>query len=251
MFSHTEYSLGSLKLGHLPRVAGVITSAQMLYEFCDYPRINCDAVEVRPDLMNLAPSSPEIINRCENIEADGFPVIYTPRLAAEGGQWQDEDEDRRPLFMSAIANLSAVDVELRSPLAKEVVNEAAMMGKTAIVSFHDFDQTPSLEELKDIIARIHDLGRAVIKIATMINAPEDIERLALLLQENSTSPMCVLGMGPEGRRTRIDFPKLGSCLTYGYIDNPSAPGQHSCRDLVSELRHAVPEYDAELVSKGR
>ena len=46
-------------------------------------------------------------------------------------------------------------------------------------------------------------------------------------------------MGPLGPQTRIDFPKLGSCLTYGYLDAPVAPGQVSARELMRQLMTAA------------
>jgi len=46
----------------------------------------------------------------------------------------------------------------------------------------------------------------------------------------------VIGMGEAWKQTRLSFPKLGSCLTYGYLDKPTAPGQESAAELVRQLR---------------
>jgi 3-dehydroquinate dehydratase len=43
-------------------------------------------------------------------------------------------------------------------------------------------------------------------------------------------------MGDAWKQTRIAFPKLGSCLAYGYLDKPTAPGQVSAAELVRQLR---------------
>jgi 3-dehydroquinate dehydratase len=42
-------------------------------------------------------------------------------------------------------------------------------------------------------------------------------------------------MGPEGHATRAEFARLGSVLTYGYIDEAAAPGQPSAADLKQQL----------------
>ena len=42
-------------------------------------------------------------------------------------------------------------------------------------------------------------------------------------------------MGLLGPQTRVDFPKLGSCLTYGYLDTPVATGQVSARELMRQI----------------
>ena len=76
----------------------------------------------------------------------------------------------------------------------------------------------------------------VIKIATFTKTEEDVAVLRSLFDENCSVPLCALGMGPLGPQTRIEFPKLGSCLTYGYLDAPVAPGQVSARELMQQLR---------------
>ena len=50
--------------------------------------------------------------------------------------------------------------------------------------------------------------------------------------------LCVIGMGPDWAHTRVLFPQLGSCLTYGYLDKPTAPGQFSAAELTEKLQQA-------------
>ena len=47
--------------------------------------------------------------------------------------------------------------------------------------------------------------------------------------------VCVIGMGPKWTHTRVLFPKLGSCLAYGYLDHATAPGQMSAAELTRQL----------------
>jgi 3-dehydroquinate dehydratase len=47
-------------------------------------------------------------------------------------------------------------------------------------------------------------------------------------------------MGRAWSKTRIEFATLGSCLTYGYIDRPTAPGQMSAAVLVRRVSRALP-----------
>jgi len=56
------------------------------------------------------------------------------------------------------------------------------------------------------------------------------------LSRRGKQPLCVIGMGNAWKQTRVSFPKLGSCLTYGYLDQPTAPGQVSAAELVRQLR---------------
>ena len=40
-----------------------------------------------------------------------------------------------------------------------------------------------------------------------------------------------MGMGPLGKLSRLVLAKAGSCLNYGYLKTPNAPGQWSAEDL--------------------
>ena len=62
-----------------------------------------------------------------------------------------------------------------------------------------------------------------------------VATLRSLFHENCPAALCVMGMGALGPQTRVEFPKLGSCLTYGYLDAPVAPGQVSARELMRQL----------------
>ena len=41
---------------------------------------------------------------------------------------------------------------------------------------------------------------------------------------------------------RTLFPTLGSCLTYGYLDESAAPGQVAASELVEKLALLFPPY---------
>jgi 3-dehydroquinate dehydratase-1 len=131
-------------------------------------------------------------------------------------------------------HVAAVDIELNSSIALEVCKLAREAGKAAIVSFHDFSATPNLETLQAIVDQGKKVG-SIVKIVTLANTDRDVEILRTLLSKRS-SPLCVMGMGQHAAMTRVEFPKLGSCLTYGYLDKPLAPGQTSAAELFSQLR---------------
>ena len=201
-----------------------------------------DWVEIRLDM--VGPETPDWLAHARRIEAAGWPVLLTLRLAAEGGQWQLPDEERIQLLTAAVQGLTAIDVEARSPLAVGLCRQAAALGKTVIVSFHDFSGTPPLSELQARVDAMRAFPSAIPKLVTTVKRPGDCETLAALLAANWQRPLCVLGMGALGAATRVDLPASGSCLTYGFLDAPSAPGQFSARDLVARLRARLPAYDA-------
>ena len=227
-----QIRLGSLILGVVPRVVGTISQADTLARLGAGMERVCDIVEIRLDLIgsNVA----QWLEHAKAIEAQGFPVIVTIRLAHEGGQWTQPDEARLPLFEAALQHLSAADIELCSPSLEKVSALARRHQRALIVSYHDFAKTPSVDELRQVMRKAANSG-TVIKIATLTQTEEDVATLRELFTETCSVPMCLLGMGLLGSRTRTEFPRLGSCLTYGYLDAPVAPGQVSARELMEQL----------------
>ncbi|MGD0017173.1 MAG: type I 3-dehydroquinate dehydratase [Verrucomicrobiia bacterium] len=237
-----ETQLGGLPIGDAPRVVGTVSQADTLAKLAGAGTHDCDIVEVRLDLIGA--DTPGWLEQAKAIEAKGVPVIVTIRLANEGGKWTQPDEVRLPLFQAALQNLSAVDIEFRSPLLKKISALATRHQKALIVSHHDFQKTPAADELRQIIRKASDCG-TIVKIATLVQTDTDLAILRELLSEKWPVRICLLGMGSPangsqagklGPQTRTLFPKLGSCLTYGYLDVPVAPGQVHARELMQQLR---------------
>ena len=226
---------GSLILGLAPQVVGTVSQADTLARLAVGVERVCDIVEVRLDL--IGSDTANWLDQARAIEAQGFPVVLTIRLTGEGGQWTQPDAARLPLFEAALEHLSAADVELSSSSLEEVSAAARRRQRALIVSHHDFVRTPSAHELRQIVQKAADYG-TVVKIATFTQTEEDVATLRGLFTETCSASLCVLGMGPLGPQTRTEFPKLGSCLTYGHLDAPVAPGQVSAAELMQQLRGA-------------
>jgi 3-dehydroquinate dehydratase I len=224
---------GKFALGSIPRVVGTVSQAETLAQLAAVTNRDCDIVEIRLDL--IGSNTPRWMEHARAIETRGLPVVLTIRLVEEGGQWKQPDEERLPLFETALRNLTAVDIELRSPILKEVSALASRHECALIVSYHDFQQTPPIDELKRVMATAAKFG-SVVKIVTFTKTDEDVGVLRTLLHEKSSTPICVMGMGPLGPQTRVKFPKLGSCLAYGYLDVPVAPNQVPASDLMQQLK---------------
>ena len=217
-----------LVVGPAPRVVGTLSTLPP----------NCalagDIVEVRLDKMS--PPS-DWLQHCAALQSSGKPVLLTVRLRAEGGNWEADDEQRLEIYKEGLQELAAVDVELSSVISREVAREAARLKKASVISFHDFEKTPSLKELCAIVEQEHAIG-SIAKVSTMITQASDVEVLRSLLRRRWDKPICVIGMGQAWSETRIEFATLGSCLTYGYLDKPTAPGQKSAKELERRLRCA-------------
>lgn len=211
-----QIKFGPFTLGTMPHVVGTVSKPDTRIVAGD-----CDVVELRLDLAPLRPVD--------------VPSIATIRLANEGGQWNKPDADRLPLFETALRQCTAADIELRSVILDKVSELACRHQKALIVSYHDFEKTPPLSELRQVMTKAANYG-TVVKIATMTRTEDDLQTLRDVLKENCSAAVCVLGMGPLAARSREELPKLGSCLVYGYLDEPVAPGQPAARDLMQQIR---------------
>jgi 3-dehydroquinate dehydratase-1 len=223
---------GTLEVGTIPLVVGTLSTL----DFRD--DIASDIVEVRLDRMSR-PS--DWLARCKAIQSRGKPVLLTARLKAEGGAWENDDRARLSIFQEAVRELAAVDVELQSTFCRAVAEEAARFGKASVISFHDFQKTPPVKELRALVQKAHGIG-SIAKISTMIRQESDVAILRSLLAEPWPKPLCLIGMGEAWAKTRVEFPALGSCLTYSYLDGSAAPGQLQAADLVRRLKISVPAY---------
>ncbi|MCX7886009.1 MAG: type I 3-dehydroquinate dehydratase [Verrucomicrobiae bacterium] len=218
---------GPILLGLEPKVVGTISRRETLARPAEF---RCDVVEVRLDLIGA--DTPDWLEKTATIP---LPTIVTIRLASEGGRWMQSDESRWPLFEQALQKATTVDIEYRSALLRRVSDLACRLQKPLIISYHDFQKTPPLAELQQIVRTASNYG-TVVKIATLTETEADVATLRALFGEQCSASVCLLGMGPLGPRTRQEFPRLGSCFTYGYLDEPIAPGQVAASELMRQLK---------------
>ncbi|MBP7830770.1 MAG: type I 3-dehydroquinate dehydratase [Kiritimatiellae bacterium] len=224
--------IGPLAIGRIPRIVGTAVSAKTLDAAARIAWPAFDLLEIRADRMDA-----EWQRGARLLREAGIPLLLTVRSALEGGNWRGAEAKRKRLYLSNLGAVDAVDVEIRSRAMKTVARAARRRGRLVIGSFHDFDGTPSMAVLRRIVWRGRAAGAHVVKIATHLGSEADLDRLLDLLAE-SREPLCVLGIGPRGAAARVRLARAGSCLTYGYVDRPAAPGQPSCRDLARKLRRA-------------
>lgn len=214
-------------IGERPKVVAVLTSLEALERFVALKVKPCHLAEIRLDHIG-----PELdwVRHCRVIESSGTPVILTLRAAYEGGKWNGTEEERLTILERALPEISAVDVELKSGLAPKLTGRETQI----IASYHDFARTPKFEELRKIAREAFEQGD-IAKVSTMINSAGDVAVLEKLLAEKWPGPLCVIGMGELGVKTRTEFPRRGSCLTYGYFETSAAPGQLAAATLMERL----------------
>ena len=215
------------------QIVGSISSVDVLLRMARSRKLPFDIAEIRLDQMT--PSGGFWQAASQRLVERGVPVILTIRSASEGGGWRWSESARAALYELGLPYVSAVDIEVGSRIFRRVTESAHERDCVVIGSFHDFRGTPSKASLQRLAKRARRVGADIVKLATMIRKPGDVEVLSRVLSEEKGGPLCVIGMGDQGQESRIQLPREGSCLAYGYVGRSAAPGQLSCVELVAAL----------------
>lgn len=213
-----------------------------------------ELIEWRADFFDnvaVATETPGLLAEIREAAAD-IPLIFTLRTRREGGEAVElADDDIASLCVEVCQSGLAdfVDFEMSAPEAhiREVL-EAARENETQVVlSYHNFEETPVLEDLLDNFARAEALGGDVAKVAVM---PRDLDDVLVLLQatlratRETDLPLISMSMGELGAFTRAVGWYFGSAVTFAAGRQSSAPGQFAVddlRNLVETLaRHQAP-----------
>lgn len=100
-----------------------------------------------------------------------------------------------------------------------------------LLSFHDYQQTPSDDDLGELFAYMARQRPWMCKSATFCQRPEDAIRLQQWIlsfpKRHAHQSYVILGMGEHGLPTRIFGPLWGNTMTFAPADADaiSAPGQ--------------------------
>lgn len=157
-----------------------------------------------------------------------FPKIATIRSRKEGGNWNLSEKERLALFAAVLPKVQAVDIELSSTaILGAVVKAARAAGKTVIISYHNFKQTPKPAVLNKTLRQAKARGADIVKIAAMARKRADVQALAVFTRDNADQNLITISMGERGSVSRVAFPALGSLITYASCGGTTAPGQLS------------------------
>jgi 3-dehydroquinate dehydratase-1 len=211
----------------MPLIAGVILTRTDLRR----------AARMRnpPDLFELRLDG--LFTKREEVEAGlrdlRAPVIVTARHPSEGGLNQLSLQERRALLRRFLPQATYMDIELRSADAFAAIWDAARAKKIrVIVSFHDFNETPSRPRLEEITRTAISLGADLLKIATRTDTQEQLGRLLEFFAETSWRlPTAAMGIGRLGRAARRELIRRGSAVNYGHLGHSRIAGQASLSDL--------------------
>ena len=208
---------------------------------------SCEMAEIRLDNCDLS------MRDIDEVFSSDVPLVATCRISeimANDPALKDLPEKSREIKAMQIAERKLVraieagaryvDVEMEAEkqMSKRVRNAAHENGTIFIRSYHDFNGTPSVEDLRAIVSRCRYHGADVVKLVTLAGDQADVDRVMSLYEWCSTEAdggiealadggLIAFCMGEAGRQSRVDCLKYGSPYTYAALnaDEAAAPGQ--------------------------
>jgi 3-dehydroquinate dehydratase-1 len=166
------------------------------------------------------------------------PWIACNRTASEGGKWQGNEARRVEKLLQAVElGAHMVDIELQTRNLDKIV-QAVKKRTECILSFHDLEKTPSLDEMKKIVQRQLSAGADICKVVTTARSFEDNIAVLQLIREFPGLRLLSFAMGPLGYTSRALCPLAGGDFTYASMvkGKESAPGQVTVKELTEIYR---------------
>lgn len=206
----------------------------------DYIKKGADLLELRIDAITDA--TPEMIEGI--VENISFPIIATNRTQSEGGYFLGSERERINILKSCcnLEYVEYIDIELQtdSCLRNYILGKCDNAKVKTIISFHDFEKTPSVDNLLEIVTQEKKLGD-IAKIAVM---PKDLEDTISVLAIMSRCDNTIgISMGELGSYTRIMASKFNSPITFATGGDVTAPGQIDIETMKLMLNMDLMDHD--------
>lgn len=202
-----------------------------LREILDIFAENDPRIEMAEIRLDLCPLSEEDIE--ELFSSVDMPLVATCRI---GNDVTPQIAEKR-LAKAIEAGAQYVDLEIEAPSSsgKKIRRISQDCGTVFIRSYHDFQKTGSIGELRAMARKCKAYGADLVKLVTTANNEEDAERVMSLYP--SSDDLIAFCMGDAGRFTRLECLKRGAPFTYAALnqDDIVAPGQMPASEMMMSL----------------
>ena len=204
---------------------------------------NCDLIELRIDFYENIHDLKQVHELLLQVrQQTNLPLLLTYRSLKEGGHIQLTDQEYLSLVQTACQSgcVDIVDIELESGnmLVYQLVEIAHQNHVKVLMSYHDFEKTPTVMEMKERLEKMEIMGADICKIAVMPFSYKDVIQLldtTMEMSQRLTRPLVTMSMGKIGKITRIVGELVGSSITFASVGQSSAPGQLTLEDMQTLL----------------
>lgn len=183
---------------------------------------NAKFVELRLDLLNLN------LDELKQLFSLDTKYVITNRLG-------DYINEQASAFLMNIIDLGVDFIDIEIEEDNEYVSDLIKYSKNTnckvILSYHNFERTPSKEEMQNIIDSAKEQNSDYVKIAVQATTKTDVARILSLYENNDK--LIAFGMGEIGRISRVVSLYLGAEFTYVATDKESttALGQLTSKEM--------------------
>ncbi|NLL31108.1 MAG: type I 3-dehydroquinate dehydratase [Clostridiales bacterium] len=203
--------------------------------------INFDLLEWRVDFFEEVTNIDKVkeaLSKLKGVISDK-PIVFTFRSFEEGGEREiDEDfyfELNKEVSETKLVDIIDIELFKDNNKIRELINLAHENMVAVIISNHDFEKTPTKEEIINRLCRAVELGADIPKIAVMPNSVEDVITLLdatrIAKEKYIKGPVITMSMAGKGLISRLSGELFGSAVTFGAAKKISAPGQISAVEL--------------------
>ncbi|EGY5283383.1 type I 3-dehydroquinate dehydratase [Acinetobacter baumannii] len=210
---------------------------------------DADLAEFRIDLLSFASDTKQVIALGHELKKilGNKPMIATIRTKNEGGQLEISDADYGKTYQAYLKNpfMDWLDVEMfrDQKVVSEIVQKAHQKKVLVVMSNHDFQKTPSQDEIEKRLLKQDQMGADVLKIAVMPKSKQDVFTLmnaTLKVSQQTPKPLLTMSMGQLGTISRVATANMGGSYSFGMIGQASAPGQIDVTKLKQILQTVQP-----------
>ncbi len=188
-----------------------------------------EMLELRLDLLDYSEK------QYQEIFSTGKPIIATYRYGEADDKLRIEELKKAILLGSDYID---IEIDAKAGFVSEMMTFAQENNCKTVLSFHDFDKTPTKKYLTQIIEDAKNLKSDYVKIATMANNKSDVARILSLYENNNK--ILAFNMGEIGKISRLSSLYLGAEFTYASLskENSTASGQYTFNEL-TELKNRI------------
>jgi 3-dehydroquinate dehydratase/shikimate dehydrogenase len=190
---------------------------------------HADLIEIRLDSFENPRELAELARQGKT------PKIATIIPANNNSKFSGTEAERKQILLDAAkSGFAYVDAELSTPSLVEFVSKVKAAGAKPIISFHDFHDSLSLQELNGILEREIGSGAEVCKIVTTATQVEDnLFLLNFTLAASQKAKIVCFAMGEHGKISRLLSPVFGGFFTFASLERGSetAAGQMTIQEM--------------------
>lgn len=213
---------------------------------------DADLIEWRADYSENVLDTDKLIKMLEYItnELSGLPIIFTLRTTQEGGLIDIPPGDYCKMLYKVIDSqlVDIIDVQFLTgdDIVKQIISYAHETDVKVLLSNHEFQHTPGETEIVSRLLKMQKLDGDILKIAVMPKSKKDVITLLSATEDMVTNyadrPVITISMEKEGLISRIAGEFFGSCISFGSVEEISAPGQIDAEELKNLLSAIHKHY---------